>query len=103
MFAIELFKKYVARSTFGMSNSQKLSKLNYMREQVKGILYGLECGFAGDDSIYDKNDNTIYTLIKKDLFAEMLTENTERARDTGATMLNETLAEIERMMVSLAA
>ena len=103
MFAIEILTKYVAKSTLGISNSQKLSKLNYMSEQVKGILYGLERGFAGDDSIYDKNDNTIYTLIKKDLFADMLTENAESVRHTGETMLNAVLTEIESMMLSLVA
>lgn len=103
MFAIELFRKYVKNSTVGISNSQKLNKLNYMGQQVREILLGLEHGFAGDDSLYDKDDHTIYTLMKKDLFADMLTGNTESVRCTGETMLNSVLTEIEGMMVGLVA
>lgn len=101
MFAIELFRKYLKNSTVGISNSQKMDRLTYMGQQVREILQGLTHGFAGDDSIYDKNDHTIYTLIKKDLFAD-ITDNKDSLR-MGESMLKSVLIEIENMMLGLVA
>ncbi len=103
MSAIEVFRKYLKGSMAGISTRQKINKLNYMEQQVRGVLQGLLSCFAGDDSLYDKDDHTIYTLMKKDLFGEMLINNTDSVRKEGASKLNALLEDIERMMAELAA
>ena len=103
MFAIELFRRYVKNSTVGISNSKKFSKLNYMAQKVKEILQGLSHGFVGDDSLYDKEDSSIYTLIKKDLLVDMLTEDAQKVCDVAEKALNSILTEIENMMLALVA
>ena len=72
LFSIELYRKYLANSTTIMTRTNKIEKLNYELLQMKDILNGIPMLFSGDKSLMDKQDRTIYTLIKRNIISSIV-------------------------------
>ena len=86
LFSIELYRKYLQNSTTALSRSSKLKKLDFESTKMKEILKGIPALFDGDESLLDKKDRTIYTLIKRDILASIGSTDGASARDSQICM-----------------
>ena len=86
LFSIELYRKYLQNSTTALSRSSKLKKLDFESTKMKEILKGIPSLFDGDESLLDKKDRTIYTLIKRDIAASIGSTDGASARDSQICM-----------------
>ena len=101
LFSIELYRKYLQNSTTALSRSSKLKKLDFESTKMKEILKGIPSLFDGDESLLDKKDRTIYTLIKRDIAASIGSTDGASARDSQICMsqyfITSVINEIEMM------
>lgn len=101
LFSIELYRKYLYNSTTALSRSSKLKKLDFESTKMKEILKGIPSLFDGDESLLDKKDRTIYTLIKRDIAASIGSTDGASARDSQICMsqyfITSVINEIEMM------
>ena len=103
MVAIELYKKYLYNSTTSISNKDKADKLYFEKKKISEILDALDDLFYMDKSVKDKNDNSIYTYIKKDIIAEAWRREKDAVISESRYYLKDILKQINNMQDALAA
>ena len=103
MFAMELYRKYLYSSISYISNSDKAKKLNSEKNKMTDILNGLNDLFYHDPALTNKDDCSIYTLIKKEILTDVLKGNSDAVVLSCRFFLQEIINEIDALQVQMAA
>ncbi len=87
MMAINLYLTYLGNSVLGMSKSDKLIKLEYERKKIIEIINELDSLFENDTRITDRQNHSIYIIIKRDIISEVFTHGDMEAGICSCKML----------------
>lgn len=103
MFAIELYRVYVENSIKNATSDERKRRLNYEIGKTKSILEGIDNLFEGDQSIFDKKDTSIYTLIKQEIVSNLLKGDPVPHLESSKFLLNGILNEMQQKLSEIKA
>lgn len=103
MFAIELYRVYVENSIKNATTDEKRRRLNFEIGKTRSIIEGIDNLFEGDQSIFDKKDTSIYTLIKQEIVSNLLKGNPLPHLESSKFLLNGILNEMQQILSEIKA